>query len=804
MSSNNDDLQPARFRSAALNQARILYPHATIAELLHIVQQDDDDAAAAAAAAAAAPFDDSHLSPDPYPGDPLTLNRIRVDRLRYSGMGRPACLRLLSASGGVDAYLSAPPTPAELLELARDRQQRLERRWGAWQGAAAAAASSGAAAAAAASSGAAAVANYAYDMGGYDEAEEYDEAAEYDETEASCDDGAAVSYNHGAAAAAASYNHGAAAAAAAPGGRIPRAAAIKAAQQIASSSASAAAAAGGGAALINAFAFGEPTARQLADRAATEIIPFAEVSPDRPKPNKKGVRVMPAQQCTADDDDTGVQCTIMTARGNHCDKHMRSIDHVYLDKSTIPGAGLGLFAAQRGEHTKFTFKFNARTDKGDVVALYTGDTVALPEDEGEGVGIYTLDVGNDIGVDAARTNTGYARWTNASDYHIDGVKVEGGPKPNVKLDWTDNDAKLGIIAIANIRPGEELFTNYGKTYFNPDEDPKEEDEERDDPSYNPKKRTTGSTKKREGEHRAAAAAAASSSSSSSSSNTRMRRNMVASSAASASAASLARSIRSIDHYATHHWWLEPTTPTSSAIADLMREVGTMALAELTEEQWMGLAGDARQLPINEPDDSFSKPLRSAMSKLTHATEAFCRPRLKTLLGKSYDNKLALVAVKLLLQHKGEGRQKLHYDVPGKEKSATRHSFLIYGSDNRSTRLPVLDANAMDALHLTDEQEGDPDATEERRVALTNKENFISTPVNAGDCAAFRADVLHAGVKNKRNADRVVLYALYSPSMETKQDDEQIYPLGVPGSKGNENGSSSDDDDIEEDEDEEDE
>jgi hypothetical protein len=65
-------------------------------------------------------------------------------------------------------------------------------------------------------------------------------------------------------------------------------------------------------------------------------------------------------------------------------------------RSTVPGAGLGLFAARDlAEHTDIP---------------YSGDLVELRSDRDGGV--YYLELTQRLAVDAARTNAGDGRWTN--------------------------------------------------------------------------------------------------------------------------------------------------------------------------------------------------------------------------------------------------------------------------------------------------------------------------------------------------------------------------------------------------------
>jgi hypothetical protein len=93
--------------------------------------------------------------------------------------------------------------------------------------------------------------------------------------------------------------------------------------------------------------------RQWADRQAKEMIPEAEVDPNRPPLDKHGSRNMPSQRCTANSKKTELQCANKTLKGNYCAVHMRTMAGLKVSKSTNELAGMGLFAArdfEKGEH----------------------------------------------------------------------------------------------------------------------------------------------------------------------------------------------------------------------------------------------------------------------------------------------------------------------------------------------------------------------------------------------------------------------------------------------------------------------
>ena len=69
---------------------------------------------------------------------------------------------------------------------------------------------------------------------------------------------------------------------------------------------------------------------------------------DRPAPDKHGVIHMPSQQCAAFTR-KGAACKRRTLKGHQCADHMRLLQRLSIARSTIPGAGMGLFLAKGAE-----------------------------------------------------------------------------------------------------------------------------------------------------------------------------------------------------------------------------------------------------------------------------------------------------------------------------------------------------------------------------------------------------------------------------------------------------------------------
>jgi transposase InsO family protein len=170
--------------------------------------------------------------------------------------------------------------------------------------------------------------------------------------------------------------------------------------------------------------------------AARETHPPAA---DRPPPNKKGVIVMPTQRCAATTK-KGEHCRQLTARGQYCWSHLRSVEKLRIKKSLVPRAGMGLFA-DRDYHV------------GEHIADYTGDRICNNRDTGP----YFLQLSGKCAIDAARTNAGSGRWCNdprGSDY-----------RANAKFCANHRDRTACIRADRPIRKGDEILVPYGADYW---------------------------------------------------------------------------------------------------------------------------------------------------------------------------------------------------------------------------------------------------------------------------------------------------------------------------------------------------
>jgi hypothetical protein len=172
-----------------------------------------------------------------------------------------------------------------------------------------------------------------------------------------------------------------------------------------------------------------------------------------PPPNKAGTVMTPTQRCSANTN-AGAQCAQRTAVAHLCWNHLRRDLGLRVQKSTVPSAGKGLFAAwPRG------------LPKGHRIP-YTGDLIST--DGGRIGGSYVLETRNDAeGIDAARRNCGLGRWVNDPR----GATTEQGRPRTPNCEFTIHTPRGGrqrVAAVRTLRPilsGEELLVKYGAEYW---------------------------------------------------------------------------------------------------------------------------------------------------------------------------------------------------------------------------------------------------------------------------------------------------------------------------------------------------
>lgn len=147
-------------------------------------------------------------------------------------------------------------------------------------------------------------------------------------------------------------------------------------------------------------------------------------------------------------------CSRKTCKyGPYCWQHTRSKYNVAVRKSTIPNAGSGLFAIE---------SFN----EGAKICPYTGELLTKEEvdaryGDDENVAEYVYRISKKrkgpTYIDASKTNACVARYANHDENRAN-AEFKDPPADKPPIVW--------IVATKKIRPGEEIFVNYGEEYWN--------------------------------------------------------------------------------------------------------------------------------------------------------------------------------------------------------------------------------------------------------------------------------------------------------------------------------------------------
>jgi hypothetical protein len=187
--------------------------------------------------------------------------------------------------------------------------------------------------------------------------------------------------------------------------------------------------------------------RQRNIDAATKVLPKDAALPP---PNKAGTVMTPSQRCSANNN-AGGQCGQRTAVAHLCWGHLQRDLGLRVRKSTVQGAGRGLFAA--------------RDLPASHRVPYTGDAIELRADENGGQ--YVLQTRRSAGIDAARRNSGLGRWVNDPRGSVD----EQGRARAANCEFTlhtPRGEQQRVAAVRTLRPivrGEELLVRYGSDYW---------------------------------------------------------------------------------------------------------------------------------------------------------------------------------------------------------------------------------------------------------------------------------------------------------------------------------------------------
>lgn len=158
--------------------------------------------------------------------------------------------------------------------------------------------------------------------------------------------------------------------------------------------------------------------------------------------------VKECQRCVSTSAASGQRCKNRTCKAKRCWQHLKRDKGLRIKQSTIPGAGLGLFATKRiPRNTRIVAYEGEQLSRDQVEERYPGNTI----------GEYTLCGSNAVGCkDGRKTNSGAARFANDS---------RGTSKTN---NARFNRAGQLSLRTTNNRPvqaGAEILVSYGPEYW---------------------------------------------------------------------------------------------------------------------------------------------------------------------------------------------------------------------------------------------------------------------------------------------------------------------------------------------------
>lgn len=133
------------------------------------------------------------------------------------------------------------------------------------------------------------------------------------------------------------------------------------------------------------------------------------------------------------------RCKHDTSRGIYCWQHLKEKEGLRVKKSTVPGAGLGLFVTKPRK-------------KGERITEYSGKRV-VSRDPNYG-GPYVLETSNYHFIDASKTNVdGLGRYINHQ------------PERKANTKFVVHRGKANMDTTKAVKKDKELFVPYGEEYF---------------------------------------------------------------------------------------------------------------------------------------------------------------------------------------------------------------------------------------------------------------------------------------------------------------------------------------------------
>jgi hypothetical protein len=142
---------------------------------------------------------------------------------------------------------------------------------------------------------------------------------------------------------------------------------------------------------------------------------------------------------------TGYLCRRATNHGYMCIQHLEQECHLAVRKSTIPGAGWGLFTT-------------IDRCKGERIVAYEGRRI-----DGHISGQYVLQLGSNCCIDASEPSSGVGRYVNCCRTQN---KASGAcTGNNTRFVINRKNQTASIVAIKSIAADTEIFCGYGRAYW---------------------------------------------------------------------------------------------------------------------------------------------------------------------------------------------------------------------------------------------------------------------------------------------------------------------------------------------------
>jgi SET domain-containing protein len=156
-------------------------------------------------------------------------------------------------------------------------------------------------------------------------------------------------------------------------------------------------------------------------------------------------------RCTYVIPKTGIRCKLNACTtGPRCWQHTKIVEGVRVKQSTVPQAGLGLFASRSFTPNQFVSTYSGEEMTEAQLRQRYENTPYGP------FGVYTMEVGRDRYVDARNSNSGNARYIN---------DARGTGKSNNTRITKSADSTRKIKTTKHVAAGSEFFVNYGREYW---------------------------------------------------------------------------------------------------------------------------------------------------------------------------------------------------------------------------------------------------------------------------------------------------------------------------------------------------